>query len=456
MTRFMSIVESTPDEAPASASASSSPLASDTLQTEENENVNESIVYRVEKAKRILCIVGSIVFLFFVDIAFGVSEAIMDELGISWSNESESDPYLDVQPRTFQSCDQFFDRTICGYNKTDELDSKKSLQSMFLKALYNESIRNGEDWRSSSGWNCECDDIDVCEWPGVTCSDSNINGINLHDNNVYGNTTLFGEGLKVLDSIKKIDLSNNYISGPISSLFDITFSSLSRFDTIDVNGNERIYGTVYGWQCHLRSLKIKVGCNIECYCCDDTHCGFPSFPPYPLRGPSARPPEHPSPTHNLQRYALTSVFTELNGYEWPQRLHWLDYTKSICEWERVSCTNDDEVDVLELGANMLGGSIPSEIGLMQYLKVLNANNNFLSDELPTELGLLTSLETLHLQNNSLEGHVPSELGNLESLLSMNLQTNEITGIFPIEICQNVPLQSLVVDTDKVQCSCCEG
>ena len=61
------------------------------------------------------------------------------------------------------------------------------------------------------------------------------------------------------------------------------------------------------------------------------------------------------------------------------------------------------------------GTIPSELGKLTNLKVLNLSDNELSGTIPPELGKLTNLEELYLWDNGLSGTIPSELGKLTNL-----------------------------------------
>lgn len=71
------------------------------------------------------------------------------------------------------------------------------------------------------------------------------------------------------------------------------------------------------------------------------------------------------------------------------------------------------------------GSIPSVIGSMRQLQVLNLQNNLFSGTIPTELGKLTELRQLNLQFNELTGTVPCELLALPKLSNLTLNNNSL-------------------------------
>lgn len=81
-------------------------------------------------------------------------------------------------------------------------------------------------------------------------------------------------------------------------------------------------------------------------------------------------------------------------------------------------TNTEE---LNLSNNKLTGSLPSQIGNLKKLKILDlSNNNFTG--VPAEIGHINSLEVLNLSNNNLTG-LPNELGELSNLKLLDLSGN---------------------------------
>lgn len=79
---------------------------------------------------------------------------------------------------------------------------------------------------------------------------------------------------------------------------------------------------------------------------------------------------------------------------------------------------------LNLSNNNLTGALPSEIGNLQKLQVLEISNNTMTG-LPAELGRLSELRILDASNNQLTG-IPHELGNLQKLELLDLSGNDIS------------------------------
>ncbi|KAK6115978.1 hypothetical protein DH2020_008247 [Rehmannia glutinosa] len=91
------------------------------------------------------------------------------------------------------------------------------------------------------------------------------------------------------------------------------------------------------------------------------------------------------------------------------------------------------LDLLNLSYCSLSGEIPSEIGLLNELRILGLANNKFSGELPNSLGNLQLLTRIDLSKNKLVGSMPNTLGNLQNLISMDLSDNMLNGSIPTEI-----------------------
>lgn len=79
-------------------------------------------------------------------------------------------------------------------------------------------------------------------------------------------------------------------------------------------------------------------------------------------------------------------------------------------------------------------------------------NDGLTGTIPTEIGLMTSLEILDLSSTTLlTGTIPTELGLLSNLRSVDLGFSALTGAVPSELCTVSADPSLFLDTLIVDC-----
>ena len=120
--------------------------------------------------------------------------------------------------------------------------------------------------------------------------------------------------------------------------------------------------------------------------------------------------------------------------------------------------NLTNLQVLNLSSNNLSGEIPPEIGNLTNLTHLYLNENQLTGEIPSEIGNLTNLERLWLSDNQLTGEIPSEIGNLMNLTWLTLKINQLTGEIPQEVCDliennNLSIYNIMLDNDNLIYTC---
>jgi len=107
------------------------------------------------------------------------------------------------------------------------------------------------------------------------------------------------------------------------------------------------------------------------------------------------------------------------------------------------------LQILDLYNNELTGSIPTEIGLLTMLQILDLYINELTGSIPTEIGLLTMLDELYLDGNQLTGSIPTEIGLLTMLEYLYLDGNQLTGSIPTEIGLLTMLEHLYLDNNEL-------
>ncbi|XP_044481990.1 receptor-like protein 7 [Mangifera indica] len=85
---------------------------------------------------------------------------------------------------------------------------------------------------------------------------------------------------------------------------------------------------------------------------------------------------------------------------------------------------------IDFSNNYFHGEIPSSIGKLHSLRLLNLSQNSLTGHIPSSLGDLTALEALDLSSNKLVGVIPTQLVSLTFLAKLNLSQNQLVGPIP--------------------------
>ncbi len=109
----------------------------------------------------------------------------------------------------------------------------------------------------------------------------------------------------------------------------------------------------------------------------------------------------------------------------------------------------DLSDSLNAPGNNISGSIPSSIGQLSDLQQLRLNGNNLSGKIPVQIGDLSQLISIAINNNNLDSNIPSTIGNLSAIQSINLSQNNLTGDIPTTIGNLTQLRSLVVNNNSL-------
>ena len=140
--------------------------------------------------------------------------------------------------------------------------------------------------------------------------------------------------------------------------------------------------------------------------------------------------------------ALVDLYNSTNGPQWYTHFHWLT-SYPVNTWEGLS-VNGTRVTGIYLRGYVLNGHIPSSVGNLTDLEILNLSGNILSGSIPAEMGNLKNLTELYLYDNQLSGSIPSELGNLENLTLLYLSENKLSDSIPPELgnLENLTILSL--------------
>jgi len=138
----------------------------------------------------------------------------------------------------------------------------------------------------------------------------------------------------------------------------------------------------------------------------------------------------------MQRTVLEQIYIETGGdYSWTtDSSNWLNDDISVCEWYGCECNNNEDyiVTSIRLGSFRYVQLIPTAIGMLSKLQKLTINGDNLAGTLPRELLNLHELTQMTIRS-SLEGALPSEIGNLRSLQILDLHGNNFDGKLPSEL-----------------------
>ena len=86
---------------------------------------------------------------------------------------------------------------------------------------------------------------------------------------------------------------------------------------------------------------------------------------------------------------------------------------------------------IDLGGTSLGGTLPTEIGLLSSsLRSLTMLNTATGGHLPSEMGMLSLLDNLLMDENSFSGSIPSEWQNLSAMRWWYMGSNRLSGVIP--------------------------
>jgi len=159
----------------------------------------------------------------------------------------------------------------------------------------------------------------------------------------------------------------------------------------------------------------------------------------------------------LECEALLALYEATSGADWLDNTGWLEID-TPCSWFGVTC-QDGHVSGIVLPENHLVGELPTELGSLSGLSILDLQKNQLSGEIPGELGNLiikdedgnlSGLQHLDLSSNRLGGSFPTGLGNLQNLKILDLSDNLVSGNLPTTIGYLISLELLYLANNKLE------
>jgi Leucine-rich repeat (LRR) protein len=158
------------------------------------------------------------------------------------------------------------------------------------------------------------------------------------------------------------------------------------------------------------------------------------------------PPPPPMVVTALQRdmSALERVYRFTQGDDWLNKEFWIT-TASVSRWHGVtvdSAGGELRVTRLELANNNLQGEIPTALGELTALQVLDVSGNKLTGAIPAVLANCKNLQHLNLSNNQLTEGVPDALAGLGKLQVLAVASAGLQGAFPTAFCTTASLRDI--------------
>lgn len=246
-----------------------------------------------------------------------------------------------------------------------------------------------------------------------------ITGLNLASVRLSTPNFAFPDVLRNLTSLKKLNLSNCGLVGPIPAWI----GELKDLEEIDVSRNELTGDLRTEFVCIYPNLRLlNVSSNrlqgsiplcittrekVQTLRLDNNQ--FTGTVPAELGTmPNLK-------TLTLNNNMLTGVIPPAFG--------------RIAAGKTAARTQDAKtLETLDLSNNQLSGSIPAELGAMSALKTLNLAKNRFTGGIPSELGNISTLENLNLSENQFTGEIPPQIGLLKKLKVVRLQGNIFTDV----------------------------
>ena len=163
------------------------------------------------------------------------------------------------------------------------------------------------------------------------------------------------------------------------------------------------------------------------YPCDSRHFGLVAV--------AVTQVNEKNPIDDIMQYWIMAIlYFSLGGQDWQMDNNWLS-GESPChaDWYGISCSENNDIEAIELPSNNVVGSFPKEITELTSIRVLNFNFAEISGTFPSELGRMRSLSYVDLERSFLVGSIPTEIGLCKNLQSLDLIDVKLSGVLPTEI-----------------------
>ena len=183
--------------------------------------------------------------------------------------------------------------------------------------------------------------------------------------------------------------------------------------------------------------------NSDCSDCGGPRVQYQPSPPPPQPSPPPPPPSPDLPQHAPPSPAmpggLARPCTWIACDDTSDLLCALLANQDLPRGETPStCTSTEQYSSMAVvlpdrQPQRVGGSIPTQIGRLASLRLLDASFNSISGTLPTQVGMLHQLRSLNIFHNRISGALPTQLAGCTSLLNLKVFANRVSGTLPTQV-----------------------
>ncbi|KAF8019904.1 hypothetical protein BT93_G0560 [Corymbia citriodora subsp. variegata] len=242
-----------------------------------------------------------------------------------------------------------------------------------------------------------------------------------------------------ISSIIHFSISWNQLTGTIPSDIGTTLPSLRSFGA----SSNLLTGTIPSWLTNATSLEILVLGNNSFHGPIPKNLGRLKSLLWILFGTNQLQDDlsFMSSLANCSNLESLSVMSNLIHGSLPRSISNLSTSINGIEMSKnqiqgtipSALGNLFNLSLLNLDSNFLTGQIPDSIGALYSLQRLSLGRNMFTGEIPSSFSNMTSLNTLVLESNNFQGHIPQGLGNCMQLIGLDLSNNNLSGSIPVEI-----------------------
>ncbi|KAL8122769.1 tyrosine-sulfated glycopeptide receptor 1 [Apium graveolens] len=271
------------------------------------------------------------------------------------------------------------------------------------------------NWSTSSTQDC-------CVWEGITCDhNGRVTRLLLPSNHLRG---IIHPSIANLTSLVHLNLSNNFLSGPLPPTF---FTSLTQIQVIDLSSN-RLFG----------QLPVPGGLPVTVKTLDLSNNHFNGTVPSSFLSQALQ-----LETFNVSNNIFAgSIPSSICTYS--PSLSRLDFSYNDFHGEIPMLGDCPKLEALRAGFNNLSGQLPRVIYSALTLREIFLAGNKLSGSIEEGITKLSNLRILSLYANQLTGIIPRNIGNLSSLEQLHLHINTLNGTLPSSLMNCTSLRMLTL------------